>query len=830
MLRTKIIHLILGFSLLSLGFTPLPGPSAVTYNINGHVTYVGSHTENVPIKVSVFLDWHSPPIDTVEIPTSGGDYQISDLDPDTYYVSATKDLDGSNTKPDPNEPNSWYDANKDGTPDPVIISDSNVTGIDITLEDPIPRITGEVTYVGSDPGQHEIFIAAHPDSGGSPSPSPVDSTHILQPGGKYGLYELANGSYYISAFLDLNDSGGGPPDPGEPETWYDANGDGTPDLVEYNGTLVEGIDIILGNVLYVDVDAQGNNTGTSWANAFTSLQPALSSAIAGDAIWVAEGVYYPGTDRSSTFQLIDKVSLYGGFAGNETIRSERDWQANPTVLSGDIGTPGTKTDNAYHVVTASNTDSSAILDGFTITGGNANIDDGFEDKGGGLLNQSGSPTLVNLNFLDNYAINHGSAIVNQYPGAQPLIANCTFSGNTTFHNGSIANLGSAKPTIVNSTLTGNSGGSSGGIVNLSGQAIVSNTILWGNSGAEISLQSGGTITITYSLIEGGYTGTGNISTNPNFIDADGADNTYGTMDDDLRIHLGSPATDAGSNANLPQDLSDSDGDGDYDEALSTDMAGAERQADDPDVTDTGFGTLPIVDMGAYEQNQPITGLSALNDSPTASNATTTLSASITTGTGVIYNWGFGDGNTGNGKVVEHDYTVAGHYLATVTALNSRNTMTATTNVTIFDIIDIAPGDTFTSTDDIIVITSPAEITETLVISYTPMITIPFGTGDLPFAGTAFTLGAELSDGTPVTTPDQPLTIIVHYAQNGTQAVTSQSTPKLYRYDESAQSWVALTTITVDSVKSTITAALDHFSVFAVLYPRSYDLFIPLILR
>ena len=106
--------------------------------------------------------------------------------------------------------------------------------------------------------------------------------------------------------------------------------------------------------------------GSSWSNA-CELQTALASASAGDEIWVAAGTYYPGTNREDTFQLISGVALYGGFAGTETAREQRDWGTNLTVLSGDIGVPDDSSDNSYSVVTGSGVDTSAILDGFTIT-------------------------------------------------------------------------------------------------------------------------------------------------------------------------------------------------------------------------------------------------------------------------------------------------------------------------------------------------------------------------------------------------------------------------------------------------------------------------------
>jgi hypothetical protein len=147
-----------------------------------------------------------------------------------------------------------------------------------------------------------------------------------------------------------------------------------------------------GRILRVHAEAAGASDGASWQDAFTNLQDALRAATTGDEIWVATGVYTPGTARTSTFRMKYQVAIYGGFAGTETQRDQRDWVANPTVLSGDIDgndtvdargvvtqTSNIQGNNAYHVVSADANNGmppspisnyrTAILDGFTITGG-----------------------------------------------------------------------------------------------------------------------------------------------------------------------------------------------------------------------------------------------------------------------------------------------------------------------------------------------------------------------------------------------------------------------------------------------------------------------------
>jgi hypothetical protein len=89
----------------------------------------------------------------------------------------------------------------------------------------------------------------------------------------------------------------------------------------------------------------------NWADA-CNLQYALTSAISGTEIWVAHGIYTPGLDMTSTFQLKSGVALYGGFAMTETVRDQRNWQVNLTILSGDID--GNDTTDPTGVVTDTN--------------------------------------------------------------------------------------------------------------------------------------------------------------------------------------------------------------------------------------------------------------------------------------------------------------------------------------------------------------------------------------------------------------------------------------------------------------------------------------------
>ncbi len=219
---------------------------------------------------------------------------------------------------------------------------------------------------------------------------------------------------------------------------------------------------------YVDGDAGGSNDGSSWCDAFNYLQDALAVAEPGDTILVAEGTYWPDEDtanpsgtgsRTATFQLISGVAIKGGYAGcGEPDPDARDHE---TILSGDIGVIDSNTDNSYHVVTGTGVDSTGVLDGFTISGGNGN---GLwpYDHGSGMFNYSGSPTVVNCNFNSNSANIAGGGMFNG-DGSSPIVTSCTFKQNSCDYNGGgMANDNSSSPSLTDCNFEDNWAGNHGG--------------------------------------------------------------------------------------------------------------------------------------------------------------------------------------------------------------------------------------------------------------------------------------------------------------------------------------------------------------------------------
>lgn len=253
------------------------------------------------------------------------------------------------------------------------------------------------------------------------------------------------------------------------------------------------------------------NDGTSWSEALRNVQAGLNlaSTSGGCEVWVAEGTYLPTEDssgdtnpsngRSKTFHLLDGVDLYGGFAGGESARDDRDIAANVTILSGDLGTGGDSADNAFHVVTGAD---NATMDGFTISGGNADgadengngggmynnqtapavanciFDSNNAGIGGGMYNDSASPEIIGSSFTDNTADN-GGGMYNY--AASPAVMDCDFSNNSAVKGGAIVNEEGSAAAVSGCTVNDNTATIGGGIYNYTSAPIISDTVFDNNS-------------------------------------------------------------------------------------------------------------------------------------------------------------------------------------------------------------------------------------------------------------------------------------------------------------------------------------------------------------
>jgi hypothetical protein len=249
-------------------------------------------------------------------------------------------------------------------------------------------------------------------------------------------------------------------------------------------------------------------------------------------------------------------ATYGGGMYNET-------GSNPTVTNCTFNANSAN----YGSGMWNNGDCSSIVTNCIFSSNNAG------NAGGGMFNGPGSTTVTaNCIFINNTA-GYGAGIWNYT--SSPMIINSAFSNNNGSNGGGMYNEAGSNITLYNCTFSGNT---SNGILNSNSSSVVTNCILWNNTPSQIYNNPSSSATVTYSDVDGGFAGTGNIDTDPCFIDAAVVN---------LRLRPGSPCIDAGNNALVPA-------------GVLLDADGRPRFRDDPYTADTGIGPASIVDIGAFE--------------------------------------------------------------------------------------------------------------------------------------------------------------------------------------------------------------------------------------
>ena len=355
-----------------------------------------------------------------------------------------------------------------------------------------------------------------------------------------------------------------------------------PKVLRGGAIFIEDASPTISNCIFADNDLDSNGFQSFGGAIYSSGDPILTNcvfdtnSIFGGLLAGGGAFYNDGGDP----QFFDCH-----FQNNSSIA----WPAGGAAFGGAIGGEGSVTLTRCTFV-----DNDVLGDQGNSTGGAVAtdkamlIDCHFEGnrvtshgpaQGGALAVTDESSQVINCSFFNNDAISCCAPPEGGAMSGPGTLLNCLFVGNVADNGGGYAGAGS----VLNCTFVANEAGIGAAI---DGDAVVSNTIAWDNIGDPINGAE-----VTYSNIQGGYDGEGNISGTPRFVDQ---------ANGDYRLAAGSPSIDAGDNTALPSDQFDLDEDGDTDEPIPIDLDGNPRFVDDPDTRDTGLGDPPIVDMGAYE--------------------------------------------------------------------------------------------------------------------------------------------------------------------------------------------------------------------------------------
>lgn len=316
-------------------------------------------------------------------------------------------------------------------------------------------------------------------------------------------------------------------------------------------------------IIRVSPTGNDSNDGSTWTLAKKTVQAAINSAAAEDEIWVEAGTYV------ESISMKDGVGLYGGFAGSETERNQRDWKINITILDAN--------QHGRVVTFPSGASSATAIDGFTIRNGGTGVGCGLSSatisndsivdnsdsgiscrestatitnnliennhgqEGGGISCEAASPVIENNTIVGNTASTGGGISCYESPNA--VIVNNIIGGNSAFWNGGGISCDSTSPVLTNNTITGNTAGVEGGglYCYMSQAAVANNIVAFNSSGIASSFATPalrnncvyGNAVYNYSGLS---EGVGDITMNPML-----ADLRYGNV----HIQPGSPCIDAG---------------------------------------------------------------------------------------------------------------------------------------------------------------------------------------------------------------------------------------------------------------------------------------------
>lgn len=308
----------------------------------------------------------------------------------------------------------------------------------------------------------------------------------------------------VRVFLDPTDSG----DVSRAYALSDDDGDDYLNIYELNlWTDPADADSVPAPTVFVDCAATGPGDGSS-TNPFRTVQAALEAARPYDIIEVADGTYAGPGNRDLDFCGKPVMLVPGGSQG---------WVVDCEQAG-----------RGFHF--HSEEDGRSMLRGVTIRNGCA-------ARGAGIYVYPGDPAIEDIIIVDCIAQSYGGGLYASSSGTE--LKNCVLHGNSALLKGGGAAIYGASQ-LINCTIANNTGG---GIECGYGYApVIQNSIIWGNGPTQIFASVSTAATVTYSCVQGGWPGTGNITTTPAFVRGG------------WRLTSGSPCIDAGATNEIMTDI------------------------------------------------------------------------------------------------------------------------------------------------------------------------------------------------------------------------------------------------------------------------------------
>lgn len=363
-----------------------------------------------------------------------------------------------------------------------------------TASDPQSGIAGYEYAIGTTQGGTDVV-----------SWTPVSTAYVTRTG-----LSLTSGDAYYFAVKAQNGAG----------TWGAV---GTSD----------GIDCKPEQVVHVTTTGDDQNDGLTWGTAKESVQAGVDLAAAAQPkkeVWVAAGTYQP----TSTITLASGVALYGGFAGTESVRMDRNWGDHVTTLDGaSIGGA---------VVTCDSAGVGTLIDGFTITNGSS----------GGVYCANSSPTIAHNTITGNASAGYGGGVYCLSCQSLTIVDNVVLDNAAEYGAGMYVQTSSG--TIANNTIVRNVAASNtGGIYcSYSPSLTIANSIIAHNTGW--ALRTDGQAPTLKRNCAFGNTDDENYWQYEDNISADPR-----LASDDVHIQPNSPCREAGDNSAVQSGSTDIDG-------------------------------------------------------------------------------------------------------------------------------------------------------------------------------------------------------------------------------------------------------------------------------